>query len=190
MKSSFSFASAPLTSMAKLTAFAALGVLAVASVGCGQVKRPDGGEGLLPVGASAPDVEGKNKDGQVLKLSAASDKVKVVYFYPKDDTPGCTKEACAFRDAYQKLDTAGVVVFGVSKDSQESHDAFAKKHSLPFYLSADESGSVVKAYGVGSTLGMASRVTFVVGKDNKIVKVFPDVDPAVHVDEVIAAIPK
>ena len=67
---------------------------------------------------------------------------------------------------------------------------FAKKHALPFYLTADESGTVVKAYGVGSTLGMASRVTFVVGRDNKIVKVFPDVDPAIHADEVLAAAPK
>jgi len=164
--------------------------VSVSLVGCGPVKRPDGGEGLLPVGASAPDLEGKNKDGKTLKLSAAGDKVKVVYFYPKDDTPGCTKEACAFRDSYAKYEAAGVVVFGVSKDSQESHDTFAKKHALPFYLTADESGTVVKAYGVGSTLGMASRVTFVVGRDNKIVKVFPDVDPAIHADEVLAAAPK
>jgi thioredoxin-dependent peroxiredoxin len=83
-----------------------------------------------------------------------------------------------------------VVVFGVSKDSEASHDEFAKKHSLPFYLAADESGAVVKAYGVGSTLGMASRVTFLVGRDNRVLKVFPSVDPAVHVDEVLAAIPK
>ncbi len=158
--------------------------------GCSEPKRPDGGEGLLPVGAQAPDLEGKNPEGRRLRLSAAGDKIKVVYFYPKDETPGCTKEACAFRDAYAKLDGAGVVVFGVSKDSEASHDAFAKKHSLPFYLAADESGAVVKAYGVGSTLGMASRVTFLVGRDNRVLKVFPSVDPAVHVDEVLAAVPK
>lgn len=162
-------------------------VIATVLVACGPVKRPDGGEGLLPVGASAPNVEGRTKDGKTLSLTGAGDKVKVVYFYPKDDTPGCTKEACAFRDSFAKYEQAGVVVFGVSKDSQASHDAFAKKHELPFYLTADESGSIVKAYGVGTTLGMASRVTFVVGRDNKIIKVFPDVDPAIHADEVLAA---
>ncbi len=176
--------------MANTSIFISFALSALLVTGCGNVKRPDGGEGLLPVGASAPDLEGKNKDGTALKLSAAAGKVKVVYFYPKDDTPGCTKEACAFRDAFAKYEAAGIVVFGVSKDSEASHDTFAKKHSLPFYLTADESGSVVKAYGVGSTLGMASRVTFVVGRDNKIVKVFPDVDPAIHADEVLAAAPK
>lgn len=158
--------------------------------GCGEVKRPDGGEGLLPVGAPAPDLEGKTRDGKTLRLSTATDKVKVVYFYPKDDTPGCTKEACAFRDSFAKYEQAGIVVFGVSKDSQESHEAFAKKHELPFYLTADETGAIVKAYGVGTTLGMPSRVTFVVGRDGKIAKVFPNVDPAVHADEVLAAAPK
>ncbi len=158
--------------------------------GCGTVKRPDGGQGLLPVGASAPDLEGRTSDGKTLRLSAAPDKIKLVYFYPKDDTPGCTKEACAFRDAYAKYAAANVVIFGVSGDSQESHDAFAKKHKLPFYLTADESGSILKAYGVGSTLGMASRVSFLVSKDNKVLKVFPEVDPAIHADEVLAAVPR
>ncbi len=170
-----------------LISLISLGALAF---GCGQPKRPDGGEGLLPVGAQAPDLEGINKDGKSLRLGASSDKFKVVYFYPRDGTPGCTKEACAFRDAYAKLDAAGVLVFGVSKDSRASHAAFAKEHSLPFYLTADESGAVLKAYGVGSTLGMASRVTFLVGRDNRVLKVFPNVDPAVHVDEVLAALPK
>lgn len=161
--------------------------LTLSAFACGEVKRPDGGEGLLPVGAKAPDLEGRARGGKTLRLSAAADKVKVVYFYPKDGTPGCTKEACAFRDAYSRFEKANVVVFGVSRDSQESHDAFLAKHDLPFYLTADEAGTVVKAYGVGSTLGMPSRVTFVVGRDNKIKKVFPDVDPAIHADEVLAA---
>lgn len=180
----------PLRSAASLAGLAGLVVAVTLASGCSEPKRPDGGEGLLPVGAQAPDLEGKNAEGQRLRLSAVGDKVKIVYFYPKDETPGCTKEACAFRDAYAKLNGANVVVFGVSKDSEASHDAFAKKHALPFYLTADEEGTVVKAYGVGSTLGMASRVTFLVGRDNRVLKVFPSVDPAVHVDEVLAAIPK
>lgn len=126
----------------KLARVAGTVVIATVLVACGPVKRPDGGEGLLPVGASAPNVEGRTKDGKTLSLTGAGDKVKVVYFYPKDDTPGCTKEACAFRDSFAKYEQAGVVVFGVSKDSQASHDAFAKKHELPFYLTADESGSI------------------------------------------------
>ena len=154
---------------------------------CKPAIRPDGGRGVLPVGAVAPDVTGTASDGSSTTLSAARGHAAVVYFYPKDETPGCTKEACAFRDAFIKYEARHVTIFGVSRDSEESHKKFRAKHSLPFPLVADENGSIASAYGVSSTLGMTSRVTFLVGTDGTIVRIWPDVDPGVHADEVLAA---
>jgi peroxiredoxin Q/BCP len=156
-------------------------------VACGEVKRPDGGVGLLPVGAVAPDVQGTDASGKTVHLSDARGGRAVVYFYPKDGTPGCTTEACAFRDSWKRYEAAHVLLFGVSSDSAESHVDFAKHHSLPFPLVADNDGTIAKAYGVKSTLGLDSRVSFLVGPDGKIEKVWPRVDPAVHADEVLAA---
>ena len=154
---------------------------------CRPAERPDGGRGPLPIGAVAPDVTGTASDGSSTTLSAARGHAAVVYFYPKDETPGCTKEACAFRDAFTKYEARRVTIFGVSRDSEESHKKFRAKHSLPFPLVADEDGKIASAYGVSSTLGMASRVTFLVGADGTIVRSWPDVDPGVHADEVLAA---
>jgi peroxiredoxin Q/BCP len=154
---------------------------------CGQVKRPDGGVGLLPVGAPAPDVQGRDASGKLVHLVDVRGNFAVVYFYPKDETPGCTTEACAFRDSFKRYETAHVTIFGVSRDSAESHEKFQKHHGLPFPLVADD-GSASDAYGVSSTLGMDSRVTFLVGPDGKIAHVWPKVDPGVHADEVLAAV--
>lgn len=162
--------------------------LTLASSACGQVMRPDGGSGLLPIGAPAPDVTGMTNDGAPLRLSAVLGHPAVVYFYPKDGTPGCTKEACAFRDAFQKYEARNVTIFGVSRNSEASHQAFRREHQLPFPLVADESGAVGRSYGVSSVLGMESRVTFLVGPDGKIAQVWPDVDPGVHADEVLTAV--
>jgi peroxiredoxin Q/BCP len=137
------------------------------------------------VGAIAPDVLGKDVDGKITRLSDRRGHPSVVYFYPKDGTPGCTKEACAFRDAWKRYEAAGVTVFGVSRDSESSHASFAREHKLPFPLVADTDGAVAAAYGVGGFLGMSSRVTFLVGQDGKIRRVWPDVDPAVHADQVL-----
>lgn len=153
---------------------------------CGATHRPDGGVGLLPVGAEAPDVVGEDADGKTMKLSDARGKLAVVYFYPMDNTPGCTAQACAFRDSFDKLKQAGVVVFGVSRDSAESHREFRKEHRLPFPLVADESGDVQRAYGVPTKfIVMTARVTFLVGPDGKIVRVWPDVDPAIDAKNVL-----
>src|SRR5262245_57625858 len=99
-------------------------VAGVALAGCGGTTRHDGSVGLLPVGAPAPDFVGEDAAGKPVRLSEQKGKMAVVYFYPKDGTPGCTKQACAFRDAFQRLEQAGVVVFGISRDSAESHRAF------------------------------------------------------------------
>jgi thioredoxin-dependent peroxiredoxin len=155
---------------------------------CLPVARPDGGKGLLQVGMMAPDVTGSALDGGPTALSTVHGHAAVVYFYPKDGTSGCTREACAFRDWYEKYESRHVVIFGVSRDSAESHRGFRAKHDLPFLLVADESGSVARAYGVPGAFGMTSRVTFLVGKEGRILRVWPDVDPSVHAEEVLAAI--
>ena len=105
---------------------------------CAPVARPDGGTGLLPIGAPAPEVVGTTREGKPAPLSAARGHAAVVYFYPKDETPGCTREACAFRDAFTKYEARQVTVFGVSRDSEENHREFRAKHKLPFPLVADE----------------------------------------------------
>jgi thioredoxin-dependent peroxiredoxin len=155
---------------------------------CGATQRPDGGSGLLPVGAVAPNFEARDAAGKVVTLADSAGRPRVVYFYPKDETPGCTKEACAFRDAYGKYEARGVVVFGVSHDTEESHAAFRKHHSLPFPLVADEHGAVQRAYGVPSRLGFASRVSFLVGRDGRVERVWKDVDPVIHAADVLAAV--
>lgn len=164
-------------------------VLLVLCIGCGPVVRTDGGRGLLPVGALAPEVVGEAADGSVTRLSAVRGHAAIVYFYPKDGTPGCTKEACAFRDAFTRYQQRHVTIFGVSRDSPEIHAEFRVSHHLPFPLVSDETGAIAQAYGVSSPLGMSARVTFLVGPDGRIARVWPDVDPALHANEVLAAIP-
>ncbi len=149
-----------------------------------RVKRPDGGEGLLPVGSAAPDFAATTKAGEPTKMS--TELPVVVYFYPKDETPGCTKEACALRDAWDKFTAKHVNIIGVSRDTEQSHREFVKHHNLPFPLAADEDGKIAVMYGVKSTLGMTERVSFLVGRDGKVAKVWPKVDPAIHADEVLA----
>jgi peroxiredoxin Q/BCP len=150
---------------------------------------PAAPSGLLAAGTAAPDVQGKDAKGQTQHLSDRKGHVSIVYFYPKDGTPGCTKEACAFRDTFDKFTQRGVTIFGVSRDDEASHAKFLAEHSLPFPLVADPSGSIQKAYGVPDRApGLASRVTFLVAADGRIAKVWPDVDPAVHADEVFQAI--
>ncbi len=149
------------------------------------------GADLLPVGAVAPPVTGTDAAGKTVKLADEKGKFAVVYFYPKDDTPGCTKESCAFRDNSDKFAQAGVTIFAVSRDSEASHKAFREHHQLPFPMVADTSGEVQKAYGVPSMLpatSLASRVTFLVGPDGKIAHVWPKVDPVVNAREVLETV--
>jgi peroxiredoxin Q/BCP len=163
-------------------------LLCLVASACKPVVRADGGEGLLPVGAVAPDVTGATLDGRHVQLGKVRGKPAVVYFYPKDETPGCTREACAFRDVFDQYAQRGVTIFGVSGDSSESHQEFSAKHRLPFPLVSDADGNIARAYGVSTTFGMASRVTFLIGQDGRVAKVWPDVDPGVHADEVLKAV--
>jgi peroxiredoxin Q/BCP len=156
--------------------------------GCGAQQRPDGGQGMLPVGAQAPDLVGRDVSGKDSRLSDQRGHASVVYFYPKDETPGCTKEACAFRDTWNRFQAHNVAIFGVSRDSAASHEEFLKKHELPFPLVADESGAIQNAYGVPSRLGKAARVSFLIDGHGRVARVWPDVDPAVHADEVLHAV--
>lgn len=112
----------------------------------------------------------------------------VLYFYPKDNTPGCTKEACAFRDGYAKLRNWGITVFGCSVDSANAHRAFAKKYGLPFPLLLDPDKKIAKAYGADNgipILGLDKRITYVIGEDGRIVAVYPQVDPGTHANQII-----
>jgi peroxiredoxin Q/BCP len=166
---------------------ALVAVLAGPLIGCAETARPDGGSGLLPVGAKAPDFEATNAQDAKVRFSTVKG-TRVIYFYPMDDTPGCTKEACAFRDAFRRYTDKGITIFGVSRDSEESHREFRENHQLPFSLAADESGAIQSAYGVPSKFpGIAARVTFLVDAQGKVKRVFEEVDPAVHADEVLVA---
>lgn len=142
--------------------------------------------GEIAVGKAAPDFAAKSHDGTDLKLSALKGKPVVVYFYPKDETPGCTKEACAFRDAWKELGATGVVLIGVSTDTAESHKAFAKHHQLPFHLVSDETGSLAKSFGVPNRAGFLGRQTFVIGADGTVKKIYREVDVSKHAAEVLA----
>jgi peroxiredoxin Q/BCP len=143
---------------------------------------------LLAEGTPAPPIDVVAHNGEKVTLAALRGKPIVLYFYPKDDTPGCTKEACEIRDAWAKFQEAGAVVLGVSEDDNASHVAFVDKYKLPFLLLPDPSGNIAKAYGVPLRMGMAKRVTFVIDRQGKITKVFPDVNPAGHANEILAAL--
>jgi peroxiredoxin Q/BCP len=146
------------------------------------------GAGLLAVGAPAPSVDLAVHTGEQLSLASLHGKPVVVYFYPKDDTPGCTTEAEEIRDLYEQLKQTGAVVIGVSTDPRDSHRAFAEKHALPFLLASDESGQVAKAFGVPLKNGRATRVSFVIGADGRVKRAFPQVTPKGHAAELLAAI--
>ncbi|MFZ5891003.1 MAG: peroxiredoxin [Myxococcota bacterium] len=138
---------------------------------------------LLAPGAPLPDLEGVSQTGERVNLKSLQGKPVVVYFYPKDDTPGCTVEAQEIRDAWQELSGSGAVVVGVSVDDAASHRAFAEKHALPFLLVADQDLRWAQAFGVPLKNGRTSRVSFVFGRDGKLSKVFPAVKPQGHARE-------
>ena len=150
-------------------------------------------ESALTEGKKAPDFTLKDDNGQAVKLSALKGKTVVLYFYPKDDTPGCTREACSFRDGFGEIQKKGAVVLGVSPDSVESHKKFKEKFHLNFQLLSDGEKKVVNAYRVwkqktlyGRKYMGIERTTFVIDADGRIKKIFPKVKVDGHYEEVLA----
>jgi len=150
---------------------------------------------MLQVGDSMPSFELPDQQGKLVKSSDFAEKPLVVYFYPKDDTPGCTKEACSFRDAFKEFQERGIIVIGISADTPQAHGKFASKYNLPFILLSDTEKSVIKAFGAwgekkmyGKSYEGIIRSTFVIDHQGKIVKVFPKVKPEDHAKEVLEAL--
>jgi peroxiredoxin Q/BCP len=149
----------------------------------------------LKDGDKAPDFSAATNGGGKVSLSDFKGRNVILYFYPKDNTPGCNKEACSFRDHWDDFKAKGAVVLGVSTDSEKSHDKFAAKFKLPFTLLADDGKKIVNDYGVygpktfmGIKYTGTSRVTFLIGPDGRIKKIWPKVKPADHAEEVLAAL--
>ena len=148
---------------------------------------------MLDIGSKAPDFTLADKNGMPVSLSDFAGKRVVLYFYPKDNTPGCTRQACAFAGAYKTFDELGVEVIGISRDSAASHLKFAEKYSLPFVILADPELEAIKAYGVWQekksygkvTMGVV-RTTFIIGPDGKIEKIMNKVKPDTNAAEILA----
>jgi thioredoxin-dependent peroxiredoxin len=150
---------------------------------------------VIEEGKPAPDFELPTDSGETIKLSDLRGKPVVLYFYPKDDTPGCTTQACGIRDAYGEFERAGAVVLGVSPDNERSHVKFKDKYELPFTLLADTEHSVAEQYGVWGQKSFAgkkymgvNRSTFVIDADGNVKRVMRDVKPANHADDVLEAL--
>jgi len=148
----------------------------------------------LKEGNTAPEFSAMTNGGKKISLTDFKGKNVILYFYPKDDTPGCTKEACGFRDAYDEFKKRGAVVLGVSTDPVKAHDKFVEKFQLPFLLLADEDKAIALAYGAWGEksflgrkyMGMR-RITFLIGPDGRIRKIWRKVKPPKHAAEVLAA---
>jgi thioredoxin-dependent peroxiredoxin len=149
---------------------------------------------MIKEGTTAPAFKTTDADGETISLKELKGQKVVLYFYPKDDTPGCTKEACSFRDAWAKFKKRGIKVLGVSPDSEASHKKFETKYNLPFTLLADKDHAIADAYGVwgekkfmGRTYMGVLRTTFLIDEKGKIKKVFEKVKPEDHANEVLEA---
>lgn len=147
---------------------------------------------LLQAGQKAPDFTATDQDGKTVTLAEYRGRKVIIYFYPKDDTPGCTREACAFRDNLPNFEKTGVEVLGVSVDSEKAHRKFADKYQLPFRLVSDADKAIVEAYGVwglkkfmGREYMGTNRVTYLVGEDGNIEQVWPKVKPETHAAEIL-----
>ncbi|MBQ8005735.1 MAG: thioredoxin-dependent thiol peroxidase, partial [Clostridia bacterium] len=148
---------------------------------------------MLKMGMKAPDFILSDKDGNKVSLSDQLGKKVILYFYPKDNTPGCTRQACAFASAYEEFKKRGAVVIGISRDSVASHAKFAEKYSLPFILLSDPDLDAIKAYGVwqekkmyGKTSMGVIRTTFVIDEAGNIERIMPKVKPDTNAQEILA----
>ena len=147
---------------------------------------------MLSEGDKAPNFSLKSEQDQEITLDDFKGKKVVLYFYPKDDTPGCTKEACSFRDVYDEILEANAIVIGISKDNASSHLKFRDKHNLPFYLLRDPDHNVIESYGAwqekkmfGKTYMGITRLTFIIDENGTIIKTYPKVKPDEHGEEVL-----
>ena len=152
---------------------------------------------VLEKGNKAPNFELEDSEGTVHKLSDYQGETIVVYFYPKDDTPGCTKEACSFRDSYKDFKDAGVTIIGISPDKVESHKKFKDKYALPFTLLADSDHEVCESYGVwglkksfGREYEGVYRTTYIIDPEGQVQRVFENVKPSDHSQEVLSELGK
>lgn len=150
---------------------------------------------FLKEGSTAPDFKAKDQNGKEIALSAQKGKKVILYFYPKDDTPGCTAEACNLRDNYTELIEKGFVIIGVSPDDEKSHSKFASKYSLPFHLLADPDKTILKNYGAwglkknyGKEYEGVLRTTYAIDENGKILKVFTQVKTGEHTQQILAAL--
>lgn len=139
---------------------------------------------MLNIKTSAPDFKLTDQNSKEHTLSEYLGPYVLIYFYPKDDTPGCTKEACVIRDMYKDFQSNGVIVLGISSDKIESHKKFAEKYELPFILLSDPEKNVIKKYEANGLL-TTKRISYLVGPDGKIEKIYPKVDPAHHGVEIL-----
>lgn len=147
---------------------------------------------MLEVGMMAPDFALPNEKGELVRLSDFHGKKVVIYFYPKDNTPGCTRQACAFKESYDDFQAKDVVVIGISKDSAASHEKFITKYELPFILLSDVEKEAIQAYGVWQEKKMYGKVsfgvvrsTFVIDEDGKILKIYPKAKPDDNAKEIL-----
>ena len=150
---------------------------------------------MLKEGDKAPAFTLNDEAGNTVSLKDFAGKKVVVYFYPKDDTPGCTREACSFRDSYDAILEKGAVVVGISPDDEKSHEEFKTKYDLPFYLLADPEKKTIRAFGAwgekkrdGKSYEGVIRSTFVVDENGTIIKAWPEVNPSEHAQEVLAVL--
>jgi len=137
---------------------------------------------MLKLGTAAPEFEAQDQNGIIHKLSYYKDKWVLLYFYPRDNTPGCTVEACSLRDNYSDFKKIDAIILGVSTDSVSSHDKFVQKYNLPFTLLADSEKKIIKAYEAG---GLFKRVSYLINPEGKIARVYEKVKPNEHASEVI-----
>jgi len=150
---------------------------------------------ILKEGTIAPPITTQMVTGDQVTPFSLTDyrgRKVILYFYPKDFTPGCTKEACAFRDGFTKFQNAGLTVLGCSVDSSDAHRKFIKQYNLPFPLLLDPDKKIATAYGVANgipILGLDKRVTYVIDEDGRILKVYPNVDPSIHAGQILADLP-
>ena len=170
-------------------------VVGVVLIATGVLRPGRASADVLKEGDVAPPITTQMVSGDQISPFTLSDyrgKKVILYFYPKDFTPGCTKEACAFRDGFAEFQAAGLTVLGCSVDTSDAHRKFIKQYNLPFPLLLDPDRKIATTYGVANgipILRLDKRVTYVIGEDGRILKVYPKVDPAIHAKEILAALP-